>query len=81
MIILPDLDVVGKLGEAYVEETRNACHLKLGRYMGVPHGIYFAASVESAGKLTALECVCSASEKSSITLVRRALAEAADEES
>jgi alkanesulfonate monooxygenase SsuD/methylene tetrahydromethanopterin reductase-like flavin-dependent oxidoreductase (luciferase family) len=51
-IILPQPEVVRKLGEAYVEEARKAGRtLKLGQNIGVLRGIYLADSVAHARKL------------------------------
>ena len=51
-IILPQPEVVRKLGEAYVEEASKAGRtLKLGQNIGVLRGIYLAESVEHARKL------------------------------
>jgi alkanesulfonate monooxygenase SsuD/methylene tetrahydromethanopterin reductase-like flavin-dependent oxidoreductase (luciferase family) len=51
-IILPQPEVVRKLGEAYVEEARKAGRtLKLGQNIGVLRGIYLADSVVNARKL------------------------------
>src|ERR1700719_2936 len=51
-IILPQPEVVRKLGEAYVEEAHNAGRtLKLGQNIGVLRGIYLADNVVQARKL------------------------------
>jgi alkanesulfonate monooxygenase SsuD/methylene tetrahydromethanopterin reductase-like flavin-dependent oxidoreductase (luciferase family) len=51
-IILPQPEVVRKLGEAYVEESRKAGRtMKLGQNIGVLRGIYLADSVEQARRL------------------------------
>jgi alkanesulfonate monooxygenase SsuD/methylene tetrahydromethanopterin reductase-like flavin-dependent oxidoreductase (luciferase family) len=51
-IILPQPEVVRKLGEAYVEEAQKAGRtLKLGQNIGVLRGIYLADNMENARKL------------------------------